>query len=90
MILPVGIYQFKTLSGSKYVLEITENKCFLQRFNQNFELRRDTEKVEVQRIDSLTVGESAVFFLEPLGEGVGTFRFTTEVVELVVLSRKKE
>lgn len=47
------------------------------------DLRRDGEALKVRGVSELRVGKSAVFTLEPLGEGDVTVRTTSPVVSIV-------
>ena len=80
-----GIYIFGTLSGSIYILKITDKKITLKRKPQNedFSLRRDNLEIEVLGfIEPIEVGKRAVLLLEPLGKGKSTVRCTTRVLEI--------
>lgn len=80
---PKGTYFFNTSSGSKYFIEIFENGKYLKRTNQKFKLRRDNKEIEIKKIETLEIGKPAVFCLEPLGLGDTTFRFTTDVLDII-------
>ncbi|MCH4201198.1 MAG: hypothetical protein LKF87_10715 [Clostridium tyrobutyricum] len=82
---PSGKYIFYTLSGSLYILNITDKKITLRRKpkNEDFSLRRDTLEIEVlDFIKPIEVGKRAALLLEPLGKGKSTIRFTTRVLKI--------
>lgn len=80
---PIGEYFFRTLSGSSYIVTIEINgDKWIQRFNDNGSLRRDNEKIHLQKIIRLEIGKSAKLILEPLGVGNETLRVTTPVIEI--------
>ncbi|AQS08317.1 hypothetical protein CLOBY_03890 [Clostridium saccharobutylicum] len=79
-----GIYMFSTVSGSIYILKITDKRIILKRNprNENSSLRKDNEEIEVLAFMPIEVGKRAMLLLEPLGKGESTSRYTTEVLEI--------
>ncbi|APH16209.1 hypothetical protein NPD5_2602 [Clostridium sporogenes] len=79
-----GIYTFQTVSGSKYILKIGDEKIFIKRSPQNKELslRKDNEEIEVFKFMPIELGKVAILKLKPLGKGNCTLRITTKVIEI--------
>lgn len=84
----IGIY-FKTLSGSRYFIETSYQKMYLERFNRVYKLRQDTEKIEIRWIKQFEIGKGSIFCLEPLGVGNATFRFTSEVLDIIYFKNEQ-
>lgn len=76
-----GTYMFITLSGSQYIFKITDEKMTLKRNpkDKNSSLRKDNKEIKVLNFGSIEIGKRALFQLEPLGEGVCTWRHTNVV-----------
>lgn len=65
-----GVYLIQTISKSKYILKITNDKVTIKRSPQNEELslRKDNNEIKVLEFLPIIVGECAKFKLEPLVE----------------------
>lgn len=76
-----GVYLIQTISKSRYILKITNNKITIKRSPQNEELslRKDNSEIEVLDFLPIIVGECAKLKLKPLGDGESTYRITTKV-----------
>lgn len=77
-------YVFITESGSCYILTIDRDQAeWLERDNLNQPmLRRDNQKIYVQAIIHLAIGQPALLFLELLGQGNVTIRNTSTAVQM--------
>lgn len=79
-----GVYLFRTLSGSQYILKIGDEKVTLIRKPKNSisSLRKDNVEIEVLSFFPIEVGKKALLLLEPLGKGNCTWRYTNVVFEI--------
>lgn len=76
-----GDYQIETASGSTYILRLHQRAASLQRSNQDHQLRKDGSEIEILDM-AVERGRSAMFTLEPLGDGPVTTRITSRVVDV--------
>ncbi|HFP6515523.1 TPA: hypothetical protein ACHJYJ_002275 [Enterococcus faecalis] len=80
---PAGKYFFHTLSGSRYILMIEDSgNKWIKRLNANVSLRKDIQKIDLQKIGCLELGKQGLLILEPLGFGNVTLRITTHVIKI--------
>ena len=79
-----GVYIFRTMTGSKYILKKDGKKITLKRSPNKggSSLRRDNEEIEVIKFIPIQVGKGAILKLEPLGDGDSTWRITSKVNEI--------
>lgn len=81
------LYLITTFSGSIYKILDTDKEKWLERVpsQEASVLRKDGEKIRIDKILQLTLGKPAIFALEPLGLGNLTIRETTEIVEIKII-----
>lgn len=79
-----GLYIFNTITGSEYVLKITDEIVTLKRNpkNKTNSLRKDGEEIRVIEFDDIELDKSATFLLEGLGQLIYTERFTSKVISI--------
>ncbi|MBS7577161.1 MULTISPECIES: hypothetical protein [unclassified Enterococcus] len=83
------IYCITTHSGSKYVVLYTPKGKWLERLSLGRigSLRKDKEKIKIYKILKLSLGEPAIFILEPLRKGDFTLRQTTKVTKIKIITK---
>lgn len=81
------LFLITTISGSRYKVSDTNNEKWLERIpsQEASVLRKDGERIRIDKILQLTLGKPAIFALEPLGLGNLTIRETTEIVEIKII-----
>lgn len=81
------LYLITTFSGSIYKILDTDKEKWLERVpsQEASVLRKDGEKIRIDKILQLTLGKPAIFALEPLGLGNLTIRETTEIVKIKII-----
>ncbi|WP_460991157.1 hypothetical protein [Sinomonas soli] len=87
-----GIWRVRTASGTVYLLDLQSEGSTLTRLPATEpptsplaltgELRKDGQAIPLLAVVSLEVGQEAQFWLDVRGDGVPTFRWTTEVVTI--------
>lgn len=99
MILDQGMYEIITATGSIYELCLGEHST-LRRLpgakpvhpsvdgTSIQSLRRDAEGIRLLSIEQLEVGLAAEFVLDLRGDGVATYRYTSEVTALSFMGAK--
>lgn len=99
MILDQGMYEIITATGSIYELCLGGHST-LRRFpgakpvhpsvdgTSIQSLRRDAEAIRLLSIEQLEVGLPAEFVLDLRGDGVATYRYTSEVTALSFMGAK--
>lgn len=81
------LYLITTFSGSIYKILDTDKEKWLERVpsQEASVLRKDGERIRIDKILQMTLGKPAIFALEPLGLGNLTIRETTEIVEIKII-----
>ncbi|WP_313811263.1 hypothetical protein [Glutamicibacter sp.] len=93
MTLETGVYEIITATGSIYELSVGQSSTLrrlpgARPMHRSMDgariqsLRRDEERVTVLSVEQLKIGRSAQFILDLRQDGVPTFRFTSEVLEI--------
>lgn len=77
----VGKFIMETKSGSKYYLSLGKKEKYLFRVNKNLHIRKDQEAIRILNMDTLKVGQPAIFHLAPINKNYEeTIRITTCIV----------